>query len=63
MAENPGGDRQGVGGGVELPRGINTPRVEELPQGDETFKVTPEGDGVPGADGQGRGGDRKSPAT
>ena len=56
VAENLGGDRQGVGGGVELPRGINTPGVEELPRGDETPGVTPEGDRVPGgADGGGEG--------
>ena len=30
-------------GGAELPRGTNTPGVEELPQGEETFGVTLEG--------------------
>ena len=39
VAENPNGDRQGVGGGVELPQGINTPGVGALPQGDETPRV------------------------
>ena len=48
---------------VESPRGTNTPRVEELPRGGETSRVTLEGDGVPGADRQGRGGYRKSSAT
>ena len=36
VAENPRGDHQGVGGRVELPRGIDTPGIEELPQGDKT---------------------------
>ena len=48
VAENPGGDRQGVGGVVESPRVINVPVVEELPWGDETSRATPEVDGVPG---------------
>ena len=63
MAENPGGDCQGVEGEVESPRGIDTPGVEELPWGDETSRVTPEGDGVAGADVKGQGGERNSPAT
>ena len=28
VAENPGGDRQGVGGGIKPPQGIDTPGVE-----------------------------------
>ena len=52
-----------MGGVVELPRGIDTPRVEDLLWGDENSGVTTKGDGVPGADGRGRGGDRNSPAT
>ena len=32
VAENPRGDFQVVGGGVESPRGTNIPRVEELPR-------------------------------
>ena len=44
VAENSGGDREGVGGGVELPRGIGTPGVEEFPLGDETSEVTPAGE-------------------
>ena len=63
VAENPGVDRQGVAGGVELPRGTKIPGVEELPRGDETSVVTFEGDGVTEVDGRGRGGDGKSPAT
>ena len=47
-------------GGVKSPRSINTPGVEELPRGDETAGVTPEGDGVPGEDGWGLGGDGNS---
>ena len=57
VAENPQGDRQGVQGGVELPQGIDTPRVEELPRGDETPRVATEGEGVPGEDGREQGGD------
>ena len=30
-AENPRGSHQGVGGGVELPQGTNTPGVTEVP--------------------------------
>ena len=60
MAENSGGGRQGVEGGVESPLGIDTPGVEELPRGDETSGGTPEGDGVPGEDGWGLGGDGNS---
>ena len=63
MAENPGGDRQRVGGGAELPQGIDTPGVEELPRGDKTYGVTPKVDRVPGEDGRGRGGDRTPPTT
>ena len=43
VAENPGGDRQGVGRGVELLQGIDTPRVEALPERDETPGVDTEG--------------------
>ena len=57
VEENPGADCQGVGGGVDLPRGTETTGVEELPRGDKTFRVTPKGDIVPGEDTQGRGGD------
>ena len=63
MAENPVGDFQGVGGGVKFPRGTDTPRVEELPQGGKTSRVTSEGDRVPRVDGRGREGDGNSPAT
>ena len=52
-----------MGGGEESPRGTNTLRVEELPQGDETSEVTLEGDRVPGADGSGRVGDGNSSVT
>ena len=61
MAENSGGGRQGVEGGVESPLGIDTPGVEELPQGDDTSGVTPEGDRVPGEDGRVQGEDRNPP--
>ena len=56
VMENPGGDHQGVGGGVESPQGINTPGVDALPQGDETPGVATMGNGVPGESGQGQGG-------
>ena len=63
VAENSGGDCQGVGGGVKSPRGTDTPGVEELLWGDKTSGVIPEGDGVTGTGRQERGGDRNSPAT
>ena len=63
VAKNPRGNCQGVGGGVESPRGTDNPGVEELPRGDKTSGVTPEGNRVPGADGRGQGGDGNSPAT
>ena len=63
VALNPGGDCQGVGGAIELPRGTKTPGVERFPRGGETSIVTPEGYGVPGGDGRGWGGDENSPAT
>ena len=62
VVENPGGDRQGVRGGVELPRGTNTPRVEELPGGGGSG-VIPEGNRVPREDERGQGRDGNSPAT
>ena len=55
VVEKPWGDCQVVGGGVESPRGTNTPGVEELPWGNQTSGVTIEGDKVPGEDGQGQG--------
>ena len=57
VAENPVGNCHGVGGGVESPRGINIPGVEELPRGDNTSGVTPKGNRVLGEDIQGRGRD------
>ena len=48
MTENPRGERQGVGGGADLPQGINTPGVGALPWGDETPGVATKGDGVTG---------------
>ena len=63
VAENPGGDRQGVREGVDSPQGINTPGVEEFPRGDETPGVATEGEGVPGEDRRGQGGNVKPPTT
>ena len=63
VAKNPRGNRQGVGGGVDSPRGTNIPRVEEFPWRDEIYGVNLKGDRVWGEDGQGRGGDTKSLAT
>ena len=57
VAENLQGYRQGVGGGVESPQGIDAPVVAELPWGDKTPRVTTAGEGVSGEDRQGRGGD------
>ena len=63
VAENPRGNHQGVGGGVELPQGIDTPGVAEFPWGDKTPGVSTKGEGVPGEDERGRGGDVTPPAT
>ena len=52
-----------MGGGVELPQVIDTPGVEELPQGEETSGVTLEGGVVLGADERGQGVDKNSPDT
>ena len=46
-----------------MPRGTNTPGVEDFSQGDKTSGVTPKGDGVAGPDRRGWGGDGKSPST
>ena len=46
--------------GVKLLRGTDAPGVEEFPREDETSGVTLEGNGVPGADVQGQGGDGNS---
>ena len=59
VAENPGGDRQGLGGVVKLPRVTNTLGVEELLLGYETFGVTLEGNGMPGTDRRGQRGERQ----
>ena len=61
VAGNPGGDREGVGGGVESPQGIDTPRVDALTWGDKTPEVDTKGNGVMREDGQGRGGDGTPP--
>ena len=58
-----GGDCQEVGGGVELPRGTGNPGVEEFSRGNKTSRVTIEGDGVLGTDGQGKGEDGKFSAN
>ena len=62
VAVNPLGSRQGVGGGVKLPQGTDTPGVAELPRGDKTPGVTTVGEGVQGEDGREQGGD-KNPTT
>ena len=63
VTENLQGYRQGVVGGVQLPQGTGTPGVSKLPQGDKNPGVTTVGEGVPGGDGPGRGGDVNSPTT
>ena len=63
VAEKPGGESQGVHGGVELPQSIDTPRVAELPWGGKTPGVTTKGEGVPGEDRRGQGGDGNPPTT
>ena len=52
-----------MGGGVESSQGIDTPGVDELPQGGETSGVPTKDEGVPGEDGQGRGVDRNLPTN
>ena len=61
VAENPRGDRQGLGGGVKSPQGIDTPGVETLPRRDKNPGVDTEGDGLTEEDGRGRGGDGTPP--
>ena len=61
VAETPGGDQQGVQRGVKLPQGIDTPRVDELPQGNETPGLAIKVNGVTGEDGRDQGGDRTPP--
>ena len=63
MTENLGEDSQRVVGGVDSPRGTDTPVVEEFPRGCKTSVVTLEGNRMPGADRQGPGGDENFPAT
>ena len=63
VVENPRGGFQGVGGGVELLQGIDTPGVGELPWGDETPGVATEGERVTGEDGRRRGGDGTPPTN
>ena len=63
VSENPWGSRQGVRGGVELPQGTNTLGVAEQPWGDETLGEKTAGEGEPGEDIWGRGGDKTSPTT
>ena len=52
-----------MGEKVELLRGTDTTRVEEFPWGKKNSGVTHKGEGVPGADRRGRGGDGNSPST
>ena len=52
-----------MGGGFESTRGIDTPKVEELPCGDKSSKLTPEGDSMTGEYGWGQGGDGNPPTT
>ena len=63
VAEKPGGGRHGVGGGVELPQGADTPGVDEVPQGDETPGVLTSTEIGPREDGRGRGGDENPPTA
>ena len=57
VAGNPRGYRQGVGGGVESPQGIDTPEVDGFPWGDKTPGVATKSKGVTREDGRGRVGD------
>ena len=49
--------RKTPGGGGESSQGIDTPRVEVFPQGDQNPRMATEGDGVTGEDGRGRRGE------
>ena len=60
VAENPRSDRQGVGGGVELPRGINTPGVEELPKGGRNLPSESQGRRSAGRRWKGAGRERRT---
>ena len=62
-AKNQQGYRRGVGGGVELPQGTDTPGVAELPWVDETPGVTTAGEGVPEEYGRWQGGNGNPPRT
>ena len=63
VAENPGGGRHGVGGGVESPQGADTPRVTEETRGDKTPGVPTATEVGPGEDGRGWGEGDKNPPT
>ena len=63
VEENPGGDCQVVGGGVESLRETDTPGVKLLPRDYKTSGVTLKGKRVPIVDKQEKGGDGNSPAT
>ena len=63
VAENPGEERHGVGGGVDSPQGNLTPRGAERPRGDETLGALTASQYRQGEDGQGRGGGDKNPPT
>ena len=52
VMQNPGGDCQGVGEGVESLRGTKTHGLEELSQRDKTSSVTLKGDRVMRTDGR-----------
>ena len=59
--KTPGGNRQGMVWGFELPQVINNPGVGAFLRGDKTPGVATKGDGVTGEDGRGRGGDGNPP--
>ena len=63
VAENPGGERHGVGGGVKSLQGIITPGVDVLSWRDKTPGVATTSKGVPEEGGRGRGGEIKPPTT
>ena len=61
VAENLGGDLQGVRGEVESSQGIDTPGVDEFPWGDETPHSCHQGRGSDGGGQTGSGWGRKPP--
>ena len=61
--KTPGGSRNGVEGGVELPQGSDTPGVAEVPQGGKTPGGPTAAEVRPRKDGRGHGQGDENPPT